>query len=137
MNMSYTCLSELFNLVSLHDNSPPRIKLAQAAAPYLILRAALPIKTYIADHPLRGRMPQPESERRELLFVLEELAKLQCEPQAIPDAPGVKSKHRKHLHRLYPLLNQALKVARRDAEVFESIVELMEIVGDEFGLGDE
>jgi hypothetical protein len=137
MNMSYACLSELFSLVALHDSSAPRIKLAQAAAPYFILRVALPIKTYIADHPLRGRMPQPESERRELLFVLKELAELKCEPQAIPDAPSVKSKYRKHLHRLYPLLNQALRVARRDSEVFECIAELMNIVGDEFGLGEE
>ncbi|KNG51360.1 fungal specific transcription factor [Stemphylium lycopersici] len=87
--MGYKCLSELFSLVAVHDGSSERIKLAQAAAPYLILRCALPIKTYIADHPLRGRMPAPESQRQELLFVLGELYKLRCEPQAIPDAPGV------------------------------------------------
>ncbi|KAF7676888.1 hypothetical protein GT037_005100 [Alternaria burnsii] len=116
-DMSYACLSELFRLVSLHDSSPECIKLAQAAAPYLILRCALPLKTYIADQPLRGRMPAPESQRRELIFVLEQLEKLKSEPQAIPDAPGVKSKHRKHLHRLYPLLLRATRVARRDGEL--------------------
>ncbi|KAH7080314.1 hypothetical protein BKA63DRAFT_531267 [Paraphoma chrysanthemicola] len=124
LKMSYSCLSELFSLV-------------HAAAPYLILRAALPLKTYIADHPLRGRMPAPESERSELLYVLKELGKLQSEPQAIPDAPGVKSKHRKHLHRLYPLLAKASRVARRDVEVLEHIARLMEMVGEEFGLEDE
>lgn len=136
-SMSYTCLSELFSLVALHDNSASHIKLAQAAAPYLILRAALPLKTYIADHPLRGRMPQPETQRRELLFILRELAKLKSDPQAIPDAPGVKSKHRKHLHRLYPLLNKASRVARHDVEVFESIAKLMDMVGEEMVLDDE
>lgn len=135
--MSYVCLAELFNLVAMHDSSPERIKLAQAAAPYLILRAALPLRTYIADHPLRGRMPAPESQRREFLFVLNELGKLKGEPQAIPDAPGVKSKYKKHLHRLYPLLIKASKVAKHDTEVFEQLVKLIDIVGDEFGLEDE
>jgi len=133
-NMGYSCLTELFNLVAVHDSSAERVKLAQAAAPYLISRCALPLKTYIADHPLRGRMPAPESQRRELLFVLGELYKLQCEPQAIPDAPGVESKHRKHVHRLYPLLIKATRVARHDPEVFEILSELTDVVGHEFGL---
>jgi hypothetical protein len=136
MNMSYTCLSELFNLVRAQDRTP-RIKLAQAASPYLILRAALPLKTYIADQPIRGHMPMPEAQRRELLFVLKELARLDSEPQAIPDAPGVKSKHKKHLHRLYPLLNKASRAAKKDSEVFEHLARLMDMVGEEFGLNDE
>ncbi|CAN9108910.1 unnamed protein product [Alternaria alternata] len=136
-DMSYACLSELFRLVSLHDSSPECIKLAQAAAPYLILRCALPLKTYIADQPLRGRMPAPESQRRELIFVLEQLEKLKSEPQAIPDAPGVKSKHRKHLHRLYPLLLRATRVARQDGEVFEHLAKLTDLIGDEFGKGSK
>ncbi|KAF1946133.1 hypothetical protein EJ02DRAFT_262432 [Clathrospora elynae] len=136
-DMSYTCLSEIFSLVAVQDSSPERIKLAQAAAPYLILRSALPLKTYIADHPLRGRMPAPESQRRELLFVLKELGRLRSEPLAIPDAPGVKSKHRRHLHRLYPLLIKAMRVARQDADVFEQLVKLTDMVGDEFGVDDD
>ncbi|KAL7772009.1 hypothetical protein CFE70_001962 [Pyrenophora teres f. teres 0-1] len=87
-SMGFTCLSELFRLVAVQDSNAERVKLAQAAAPYLILRCALPLKTYIADHPLRGRMPAPDSQTRELLFVLSELGKLESEPQAIPDAPG-------------------------------------------------
>jgi hypothetical protein len=137
IDMSYTCLSELFNLVTAHDGTPPRVKLAQAASPYLILRAAIPLKTYIADQPIRGRMPMPEAQRRELLFVLNELEKLNSEPQAIPDAPGVRSKHRKHLHRLYPLLVKAAKAARYDAEVFECLARLMHLVGGEFGLEED
>ncbi|KAF1841156.1 uncharacterized protein K460DRAFT_199650 [Cucurbitaria berberidis CBS 394.84] len=135
--MSFACLSELFGLVGAHDSSPEHIKLAQAAAPYLILRAALPLKTYIADQPLRGRMPAPASQRRELLFVLSKLGSLRSEVQAIPDVPGVSSKHRKHLHRLYPLLIKASRVAMQDAKVLEGVVKLMDIVGDEFGLEEE
>jgi hypothetical protein len=135
--MSYVCLSELFNLVAVNDSSRERIWLAKAAAPYLILRCALPLKTYIADQPLRGRMPAPESQRRELLFVLEQLEQLESEPQAIPDAPGVRSQHRRHLHRLYPLLLKATRVARQDAEVFEHLAKLTDLVGEEFGLDDD
>lgn len=137
VEMAYVCMSELVSLVSVHDSSSARVKLAQAAAPYLILRAALPIKAYIADHPLRGRMPAPESQRRELLFVLAQLMKLKSEPLAIPNAPGVKSTHKKHLHRLYPLLVQATKVSRNDGEVFKQLTLLTEMVGDEFGLEGE
>lgn len=144
--LSYLCTTELFTLVSIHDDTKntttettstptnPHIKLAQAAAPYLLLRAALPLKTYIADHPLRGRMPSPEPQRRELLFGLDALAALRSETRAIPDAPGVASRYRKHLQRLYPLLLQAARVARWDGEVFERIVGLLELVGREFGL---
>jgi len=137
IDMAYVCLSELTSLLAAHDNSPARVKLAQAAAPYLILRAALPLRAYIADHPLRGRMPAPESQRRELLCVLAQLRGLESEPLAIPNAPGVKSTHKKHLHRLYPLLIQATRVARDDVEVFENLASLTEMVGDEFGLEDE
>jgi hypothetical protein len=134
--MSNTCTLELFNLVAADNNRNVHVKLAQAAAPYLILRAAVPLKTYIADHPLRGRMPAPDSQREELLQVLTKLEDLDSEPQAIPDVPGVKSKHRKHLHRLYPLLIKAMRVASQDAEVFERLLKLTEIVGEEFGMDE-
>lgn len=135
--MSYTCMSELFTLVTARSDSTTHIKLAQAAAPYLILRAAIPLKTYIADHPLRGRMPPPDSQRKELLQVLARLEKLESEPQAIPNAPGIKSKHRKHLHRLYPLLVKATRAARQDPGVFERMLKLTEMVGEEFDEDDE
>lgn len=138
-NMANACLSELFSLVSAkHDapstERPARIALASAAAPYLILRCALPLRAYIADHPLRGRMPQPESQRQELLFVLRELGKLESEEEAIPEVEGVESRWRRHLHRLYPLVVRGVKVAKGDSEVFDALIALMDIVGDEFGL---
>ncbi|KAL1599700.1 Endocytosis and vacuole integrity protein [Paraconiothyrium brasiliense] len=140
-NMSYTTLTALFALVKYHDGDkderPSRIKLAQAAAPYLILRSALPLRAYIADHPLRGRMPQPESQRQELLFVLRKLGRLESEPASIPDAEGVKSRFGKHLHRLYPLFVRALGVSRGDSEVFGELSKLVERVGSEFGVLDE
>ncbi|CAI6246733.1 unnamed protein product [Periconia digitata] len=131
VEMAYMCMSELFSLTSAQDGSASRVKLAQAAAPYLILRVALVLRAFIADHGLRGRMPQPESHRRELLFVLGEMGKLKSEPAAIPDVAGVRSKHRKHVHRIYPLVVKAMRVAGKDEQVFEALVGLTEIVGME------
>jgi hypothetical protein len=132
--MSYVCFDELISLVAVHDSSPPRIKLAQAAAPYLILRAGLTLRAYIADQPLRGRMPQPLSQRKELLYILKALVKLRCEPEAIPDTPGVESEGKKHLHRLYPLFAKVVRAAARDQEVLEWVGKALDEVGMEFGV---
>ncbi|KAI9650058.1 Endocytosis and vacuole integrity protein [Ciborinia camelliae] len=132
--MGYVCFDELISLVAVHDGSIPRIKLAQAAAPYLILRSGLTFRAYIADQPLRGRMPQPLSQRKELLYILKKLVGLKCEGEAIPDTPGVESEGKKHLHRLYPLFVKAMGAAARDQEVLEWIEKALEEVGMEFGL---
>lgn len=132
--MSYVCFDELISLVAVHDSSVSRIKLAQAAAPYLILRAGLTLRAYIADQPLRGRMPQPLSQRKELLYILKALVSLRCEPKAIPDTPGVESEGKKHLHRLYPLLAKAVRTAARDQEVLEWVGKALDEVGMEFGV---
>ncbi|CZT43127.1 probable MON2 Peripheral membrane protein with a role in endocytosis and vacuole integrity [Rhynchosporium secalis] len=134
--MSYVCMDALFSLVALNDGSAPRIKLAQAAAPYLILRAGLTLRAYIADQPLRGRMPQPLSQRRELLYILKALVKLSCEPEAIPDSTGVESEGKKHLFWLYPLLAKAVRAASRDMEVLEWVGKALDVVGGEFGVGE-
>jgi hypothetical protein len=133
-NMALTCVSTLASLVSQHNGSAQRVRLAQAAAPYFILRAALPLKAYITDQPLRGKMPQPHSQRHELLFILRSLKELSCEPKAIPDAPGVTSATKKHLHRLYPLLNKATGVAGGDQEVLSELLGVLALVGEEFGI---
>ncbi|KAJ2976823.1 hypothetical protein NUW58_g7991 [Xylaria curta] len=164
--MSYICLDELFSLIASHNEAatpqdttqaqtvrlPPlapssgsaaseplqvlRIRLARVVAPYLILRAALTLRTYIADQPLRGRMPQPLSQRKELTRLLERLAELKSEPEAIPDTPNVESEGRKHLLRLYPLIVGATKVAATsgDAKISSLLTEALEVVGTELGV---
>ncbi|KAI0450820.1 endosomal peripheral membrane protein [Xylaria acuta] len=164
--MSYVCLDELFSLIASHNeaatpqttvapptpNHPPpmpssgsaaseplqvlKIRLARTAAPYLILRAALTLRTYIADQPLRGRMPQPLSQRKELARILERLVELRSEPEAIPDTPNVESDGRKHLLRLYSLIVGATKVAATsgDANVSRLLTEALEVVGTELGV---
>lgn len=138
-NMSYLCLRELLALVRRTDSSEPRIALARAAAPFLILRAALPLKAYIADQPLRGRMPQPQSQREELLWLLKELRELECEPDAIPESSaggGGEDGEMRHLQRLYPLVVRAVGVAGvvGDGEVVGELEALLGVVGEGFGV---
>ena len=131
--LSYILLDELLDLVAVHDGSPERIRLAQAAAPYLILRAGLTLKAYIMDHPLRGRMPQPYSQKEEMFYVLRKLIELDSEPKAIPAAPGMGSEHKKHLQKLYPFVMRALKAAWRDEEMTKALQDVLEAVGEDFG----
>lgn len=162
--MGRVCLDELFALVQDHSPSPslssssssddddketpaaeaattPRshdlhVRLARTVAPYLILRCALTLRGYVADQPLRGRMPQPLSQRKELAHMLRRLVTLRSEPDAIPDVPNVESEARKHLLRLYPLLVSAVQVAGAagDEMVLGLVREALDAVGGEFGL---
>ncbi|KAK0709970.1 hypothetical protein B0T26DRAFT_429607 [Lasiosphaeria miniovina] len=112
------------------------VRLARTAAPYLILRCALSLRAYVADQPLRGRMPQPLSQRKEVTRILRCLVELRSEPDAIPDTPNVDSETRKHLLRLYPLLISGVQVAGRsgDEKVLGLIREALDVVGGELGV---
>ena len=79
-------------------------------------------------------MPQPLSQRKELLFVLRELEALRCEREAIPEAEGVESEGRRHLFRLYPLLAGAVRAARGDEGVLGAVGRCLDVVGGEFGI---
>ena len=131
--MSYVLLDELFELVAVHDGSAERIRLAQATAPYLILRCGLTLKAYVYDQPLRGRMPQPWSQKKEMLYVIRKLTDLNIEPKAMPDVPDVVSEHKKHLFKLYPLLTKALKAAFRDEEMTRALGGVLDVLGKNFG----
>ncbi|POR34260.1 Protein MON2 [Tolypocladium paradoxum] len=119
--MSYVAFDELFSLVSAEpatskssasqtsaESSLLRIRIASTAAPFLILRCALTIRAYVADQPLRGKMPQPLSQRKELIWTLRKLVELESEGDAIPALKGAEGESRKHLLRLYPLMVKAL-----------------------------
>jgi hypothetical protein len=111
--MSYVCFKELVALSSTQsDAGPEQERIAQAVAPLLVLRLAIPIRAYIADQPLRGRAPQPLSELEELLFCFEQIETLRLQPRALPHAKGAGAGGEKvHLSYLYPLLAKAIKTA--------------------------
>lgn len=132
--MSYVLLDELFSLVAEHDGSAERVRLAQAAAPYLILRAGLTLKAYVLDQPLRGRAPQPWSQKVEMLYLIKKLIELRCEPKAMPGATSAVSLHKTHLYQLYPLVTNAMRVAFRDEEMKRALGEVLDAVGQDFGM---
>lgn len=132
--LCYVLLDEIFHLVGIDEKSVDRLKFAQTVGPFLILRAGITLKAYMYDQPLRGRMPQPRSQKQELLLVLQRLQELKAEPRAIPDSSGIISEHKKHLHILYPLMIQAMDAAWRDEEVSMALRRILATVGQDFGL---
>lgn len=145
VRISYFCFQELFSLVSLARHYPDRHQtrtleegtIAHVAFPYLILRCALPLKTYIADQPLRGHMPTPMSQRLELLFVLKSLTELQCDTGAAVGLVTSEEDERvkglrisdpskKHLEWLAPLLYRALAQASRDEELSKALRSVLD-----------
>ncbi|KAL8675838.1 MAG: hypothetical protein Q9186_007562 [Xanthomendoza sp. 1 TL-2023] len=131
--MAYLLLDELFNLAAVHDGSVKRVRLAQMAAPYLVLRVGLVLKAYACDQPLRGLMPQPLSQKREMFYVLQKLVELNSEPKAIPATSVVQSEHKKHLFLLFGLITKALKAAKRDEEMRAALTKVLDAVGTDFG----
>ena len=132
--LGYLLLDELFDIVAVHDSSPERIRLAQAAAPYLILRVGITLKAYVLDQPLRGRMPHPLSQKKEMLYILRKFVELDPEPKAIPPVPGIAARNKNHLHHLYPLVLKAMSAAWRDEEMTKALKRVLEVVGEDFGV---
>ncbi|KAF2668027.1 endosomal peripheral membrane protein-like protein [Microthyrium microscopicum] len=133
--MAYFCFHTLISLLAAQDSPTSQVKLAKAAAPYAILRAALPLRAYIADQPLRGQLPMSASLQRELVTMLRELGKLKCEEAAIPPvgtSPVAGSGS--HLVRLFPLVVKAAGVRSGPAEVKSELVRWMDTLGREMGL---
>ena len=85
---------------------------------------------------MRGRMPQPLPQRKELLYVMQKLVSLDSEPRSIPNAPGVISEYKKHLHRLFPLISRAVAVTKGDQELLNCLATALDAVGGEFGIYD-
>lgn len=148
--MSYVCIQELFSLIGIRacttiaedaramdeslSQTAKNTRLAQAAAPYLLLRCSISLKAYIANQPLRGCCPQPLLEKNELCFLLENLISLRCLEDAIVGDDVVESGERKHLLRLYPLLVRAIGVDRaRGGEKVQGLVKkALDVAGECF-----
>ncbi|EFE32597.1 endosomal peripheral membrane protein (Mon2), putative [Trichophyton benhamiae CBS 112371] len=163
--LSYVLVDTLFDLASVRKraagesqaSSPnfvtPYIYLAKSVSPYLILRCALPLKSYIADQPLLGLMPQPIISRKELMYLLTRLVDLKSEPTAIPaagpsvpiggpnDSPdddeedeeesgsSTTARFKKHLGWMYPLVIRAITVAgkeSKDRQVLDALTKVLE-----------
>ncbi|KAI6778229.1 uncharacterized protein J7T54_004124 [Emericellopsis cladophorae] len=135
--MAFVALDELFSLVTVSDTTGPTVELenriACTVAPYLLVRCGNALRAFIADQPLRGRMPQPLSEKKELVRLLKKLVALRTRVDAIPTLENADSDYRKHLLRLYPLLIKSIGV-NPDDEVSRLLREALDVIGGELGL---
>lgn len=143
--MAYVLMDSLFELAASPESRSPtqhlRSLLARSVSPYLLLRCAVSLKSYIADQPLRGLMPQPTPARKALLHLLAHAVDLQSEPSAIPALPSNETSvsgdnslahYRKHLVWLYPLVVKAIQVAgkeRDDGRVLQALGKVIEGIG--------
>jgi hypothetical protein len=151
--IAYVLIDTLFELTAhsepettTSNPSPPRILLARSISPYLLLRCAVSLKSYIADQPLRGLMPQPTPARKALLHLLGHLVELKSEPSAIAepsalktvsvfgsdDADAVPRHYRKHLEWVYPLIVRAVQVAgkeRDDGQILQALGKVLQEIG--------
>lgn len=168
--MAYLCLTELLSLVSVGSSissdaeisngssdrevnkevGEDRKRLARAAAPWMVLRLALPLKSYIADQPLRGSMPMPLSQVEEVVGCLRRMREVRClgsllsgsEGSGGGDGGGSKvdmtvgkryDSERAHLKWLFPLVVRAVAVAgdqrHGNAKVLEELRAVLDVVG--------
>ncbi|BGP03886.1 Endocytosis and vacuole integrity protein [Rhodotorula toruloides] len=81
---AYWCLDMLFLVCDGDEASEPaRQRLAALSVPSLLNRCAAIIKTYIADAPLRGKMPFPRIRQEELIYVLQRISALRLAPSTL------------------------------------------------------
>ncbi|KAL7276355.1 Endocytosis and vacuole integrity protein [Rhizina undulata] len=128
--MAYVCIDELFSLVGITEGSPQYERLAIAAAPFLILRAGLVLQLYISDQPLRGRMPQPVCQRKEILYILQKLVTLNSSSKTFSiDSSHIPPSTKLHLFKLFPLFSQCIAVAQGDQELLQLLSSALNEMG--------
>lgn len=128
----YVCIDELFSLTALSDEARPEFKrLAKIAAPWLIVRAGKVLARYVADQPLRGRMPQPASQRKEIIYILNKVVELETGLETIHiDSPYVPVSSKRHLFKLFPLFTKCIAACQGDKELLGLFSRALEGVGE-------
>ncbi|KAI5819735.1 hypothetical protein BZA77DRAFT_303393 [Pyronema omphalodes] len=168
-NIAYVCIDELFSLSSLSLSyaqsksapAPELQRLSKLSAPYLIRRVSLVLSRYTADQPLRGRMPQPATQRKEILYILEKTVRLEQDTEkgsstdpcareiedeetkamereerdkAIETLEAATGGRKRHLVMLFPLISEAVKVAGGDKELLGLLAKALREVGGVLGV---
>jgi Dimerisation and cyclophilin-binding domain of Mon2/Guanine nucleotide exchange factor in Golgi transport N-terminal/C-terminal region of Mon2 protein len=159
--MPYLALDTLFGLAAAFDGDRTQdpdaftdhMTLARRAAPFVLLRAAHTLKSFIADQPLRGPMPMPSKLRTEMLYILRSSLELRSEDKAFVGKEGSHAglgrDGRRHLRVLYPLILRMWKVWRRvprygfswiadedGVEIEKCLHRWMELCGENWELAD-
>lgn len=127
VRMCYSCLDELFDLATTSSSvvrngneEQPVVRqkclLVDRALLAIIVRCAAPLKRYVADQPLRGRMPTPMSQRLELLHILRRIHESTRSNEDSVE-PTYESNAKEILRRLAPLISRARELTRNDREL--------------------
>jgi Dimerisation and cyclophilin-binding domain of Mon2/Guanine nucleotide exchange factor in Golgi transport N-terminal len=126
LKIPYIALDTLFNLASDSSSSQPAEtpSLAATAAPYLILRCAWSLKTFIADQPLRSLSPLPKPLRFDLYTIVTKCLQTKTLDSAFTrsslfgapnsqEGASLGEGGARHLRLLYPPILKFLAVWRR------------------------
>lgn len=110
-NLAYTCMTALASLSSSTDQPE---SITALATDYITLRVALVLYMYITDHPLRGNLPMPKIQRRELVRALELILSITQEGALVP---------------LFPLIVRAIPIAENDKPILDLLQRLLLKIG--------
>ncbi|GAA6056217.1 hypothetical protein JCM3770_002092 [Rhodotorula araucariae] len=81
---AYWCLDLLFHVCAADEQaSLPRQRIAALIVPSLLNRCTAVFRTYVADAPLRGKMPFPRVRQEELVYLLQQLLSLRLFPNSL------------------------------------------------------
>ncbi|BGP52111.1 Endocytosis and vacuole integrity protein [Rhodotorula kratochvilovae] len=82
--LAYWCLDLLFHVCGAAEQAPPsRQRIAALIVPSLLNRCTAVFRTYVADAPLRGKMPFPRIRQEELVYLLQQLLSLRLFPNSL------------------------------------------------------
>ncbi|GAA5886464.1 hypothetical protein JCM5296_001916 [Sporobolomyces johnsonii] len=149
---------------AMHDHEPERCRVAALCLPSLLNRCAAVIKTYVADAPLRSKMPFPRIRQEELAYVLQKLlatrlregtlwASAQPEPSNAVASPLLRldaslalpalvrstllRSPLAHLYELHPLFIALLSLSSSSPSIVFAYVPYRRIVGIRDDSGEE
>lgn len=168
-NLAYICMTDLASLATTPSgraNKPTDPALAAdaddtnvidaaisiRATEYITLRVALVLYLYITDQPLRGSLPMPKVQRRELVSALDLVINMPSS-ESLETSSSVDKENQENQHDdindindindnvndarrklssvvpLFPLIVKAIRVAERDAVVLELLQRLLLKIG--------
>lgn len=116
-NLAYISMEALAALAAPESTSSPsqgNDSISTLATEYITLRVALVLYLYITDHPLRGRLPMPKIQRRELTRALSLISKIKKEGSLVP---------------LFPLIVRAIPIAENDKSILNLLQKLLLRIG--------
>lgn len=143
---SLTCLQKIFSLCSYEVGTQwdaSRFTISRVALPVVMNRCDFILRQFLTDENDSGETPLPSVRVQELIYVLQELARLVLHPStaSIVELPivvkgvGDKSSYVEHAHLLVLFPSLCELVICREARVRELVQVLLRLVSTELGLG--